>query len=363
MSTWPIFAAATGSTSRCCLTEAWISAWLSIAACLSPGIRPWDRLAPGVSSANGQRLLAHVPRRFADHLRPDPGGCAECGSRRGAGGTWTHLAHPGPAAFMQRPLGRRRLCFLGAGPLREASLFGYNLLLTRTISCRLGEARLTIEDRVENQGSAPAPHMILYHFNPGFPDARAQSRLDVSSTVEPRDAVAAPGLVRHNRFEEPTSGYAEQLFYHRVAADAGGFAQVALVNPDLRLGLQVRYRHRELPWLVEWKQVGVGAYVLGVEPGNCVGEGRAAAARGGVLVELAPARFASTCSKSAYSPASPDPRAWRGAAVTETGFHYQSGISYGGLVAGILRSARSSVRFWVRDALLRRRLAVEQLLL
>jgi hypothetical protein len=174
------------------------------------------------------------------------------------------------------------------GQMREASLFGHNLLLTRTITCRLGEPKLTIEDRVENQGSAPAPHMILYHFNPGFPMLSAQSRLDVSSTVEPRDAVAAPGLVRHNRFEEPTPGYAEQVFYHRVAADAEGFAQGALINPDLGLGLQVRYRQRELPWLVEWKQVGVGAYVLGIEPGNCVPEGRAAARARGVLVELAP---------------------------------------------------------------------------
>src|SRR5512137_283443 len=71
------------------------------------------------------------------------------------------------------------------GQMREASLFGYNLSLTRMISCRLGESRLSIEDRVENQGSAPAPHMILYHFNPGFPMLGAQSRLDVSSTVEP----------------------------------------------------------------------------------------------------------------------------------------------------------------------------------
>ena len=174
------------------------------------------------------------------------------------------------------------------GQMREASLFGHNLLLTRTITCRLGEPKLTIEDRVENQGSAPAPHMILYHFNPGFPILSAQSRLDVSSTVQPRDAVAAPGLARHNRFEAPTPGYAEQVFYHQVAADTEGFAQAALVNPDLGLALQVRYRQRELPWLVEWKQVGIGAYVLGIEPGNCVPEGRASARERGVLVELAP---------------------------------------------------------------------------
>jgi len=174
------------------------------------------------------------------------------------------------------------------GQMREASLFGHNLLLTRTITCRLGEPRLTIEDRVENQGSASAPHMILYHFNPGFPILSAQSRLEVSSTTQPRDAAAAPGLARHNRFEGPTSGYAEQVFYHQVVPDGHGFAQARVVNPDLGLALQVRYRERELPWLVEWKQMGISAYVLGIEPGNCVPEGRSAARARGVLVELAP---------------------------------------------------------------------------
>jgi hypothetical protein len=178
--------------------------------------------------------------------------------------------------------------FWAQGQVREASLFGHNLLLTRTITCRLGAPWLMIEDRVENQGDAPAPHMMLYHINPGFPMLSAASRLDVASSVQPSDAVAAAGLARHNRFERPTPGYAEQVFYHRVVADAAGFAAARLVNPDLGLALQVRYRERELPWLVEWKQMGVGAYVLGIEPGNCVPEGRASARARGTLVELAP---------------------------------------------------------------------------
>lgn len=39
---------------------------------------------------------------------------------------------------------------------------------------------------------------------------------------------------------------------------------------------------------MQWKQVGQGTYVLGLEPANCLGEGRSAARERGTLVELAP---------------------------------------------------------------------------
>jgi len=56
----------------------------------------------------------------------------------------------------------------------------------------------------------------------------------------------------------------------------------------LGLAFQLRYRQRELSELVQWKQIGQGAYVLGVEPANCRPLGRSAAREADVLVELAP---------------------------------------------------------------------------
>jgi len=175
------------------------------------------------------------------------------------------------------------------GQVREVSVFGHDLRLTRRISARLGEPRLTIEDRVENVGYTPAPHMMLYHCNMGFPLLGPDSRLEVAATeVEPRDEAAALGLAQHASFEEPTPDYAEQCFFHHLIADQAGFVTVRLVNPSLRLALQLRYRQRELPDFVQWKQVGQGTYVLGLEPGNCRAEGRVAARERGALVELAP---------------------------------------------------------------------------
>lgn len=56
-----------------------------------------------------------------------------------------------------------------SGQMREVSALGENLLLTRTIRAKWGESKLCLHDVVENRGHDPVPHMILYHFNFGFP--------------------------------------------------------------------------------------------------------------------------------------------------------------------------------------------------
>ena len=66
-----------------------------------------------------------------------------------------------------------------SGEVRQAVLFGENLVLRRTISTRLGSNRIRIADTVVNEGFAPYPHMILYHFNLGFPLVSAASRIHV----------------------------------------------------------------------------------------------------------------------------------------------------------------------------------------
>jgi hypothetical protein len=176
-----------------------------------------------------------------------------------------------------------------SGQMREVSALGCDLRLTRRISMTLGKPSLTIEDRVENHGYNASPLMMLYHFNLGFPILSPESRLEVESIqVQPRDPVAASGLSMHTTFEAPAPDYAEQVFFHKVAVDQEDFARVRLVNRPLGLGVQLRYRQRELPELVEWKQVGQGAYVVGLEPANCRPEGRAAARQRGALLELAP---------------------------------------------------------------------------
>ena len=175
------------------------------------------------------------------------------------------------------------------GRMREVSVFGHNLELRRRVSARLDKPRLVIQDQVTNMGDVTAPHMILYHINLGFPLLQAESRLIApSEEVIPRDEVATAGITEHTRFQAPAPGYAEQVFYHRMRAEADGFVKVVVVNDALGLGLQLRYRQEELSEFTQWKQMGWGTYTLGIEPGNCRSEGRLAARERGALLELAP---------------------------------------------------------------------------
>jgi hypothetical protein len=175
------------------------------------------------------------------------------------------------------------------GRMREVSVFGHDLQLTRRITVRLDDPCLVIKDQVTNVGATPTPHMILYHINLGFPLLQPGSRLIApSSQVVPRDEVAAQGASDLARFESPTPGYAEQVFFHRLRAESDGFVRVALVNDDLKLGRQLRYRQRDLPEFTQWKQMGWGTCVLGIEPGNCRPEGRVAARQRDALKYLAP---------------------------------------------------------------------------
>jgi hypothetical protein len=180
-----------------------------------------------------------------------------------------------------------------AGQLREAVVFGENLVLRRRISAWLGESCIVVEDAVTNEGHQATPLMLLYHCNFGFPVVSEDTELLVASSVAPRDPDAAAGLQYCRRFQRPTAGYREQVFYHTPLPDAEGWAQAALVNRRFGngagIGAYVRFRPAELPCLVQWKMMGQGVYVCGLEPGtNWVG-GRAVERAAGRLRLIEPA--------------------------------------------------------------------------
>jgi Domain of unknown function (DUF4432) len=180
-----------------------------------------------------------------------------------------------------------------SGQTREARLFGENVALRRRISVRMGESRLIIEDAVTNEAHESTPHMLLYHCNLGYPILSEHSELLIDDEeVFARDEGCAPGLPGHRRFEPPTPGYSEEVFQHVTKTDAEGYARAALVNRNFDggrgLGVFVRWRAAELPWLNQWKMMGQGAYVLGLEPATNWTIGRTAERAAGRLKFLEP---------------------------------------------------------------------------
>lgn len=181
-------------------------------------------------------------------------------------------------------------CFFDLeGTMRESTIFGENLLLSRRLRVELGESRIELRDRVRNQAFQPVPLMMLYHINLGWPLLSRSTRLVLDArSVHPRDSDAATGLKRCLEFDDPQPGWREQVFYHDLATDAEGYARVTLLNEELALALLLRYRTKELPRFAEWKMTGEGTYVVGLEPANCRVEGRAAERARGTLRTLGP---------------------------------------------------------------------------
>jgi hypothetical protein len=158
------------------------------------------------------------------------------------------------------------------GETRQANVFGENLVLRRRISTALGTNCIHIEDVVANEGFESAPHMLLYHFNIGFPLVSENTRLHLQSEETlPRNADAQSGMAEWDRFQSPTPGFREQVFIHRPKSDGDGIATVELNNPQMGFGVRWKYGTANLPYLMEWKMMGQGAYVIGVEPTNCNG--------------------------------------------------------------------------------------------
>lgn len=184
-----------------------------------------------------------------------------------------------------------------SGKVREATVFGENLQLTRAITTRLGEKRLFLRDTVENMGAKPSEHMMLYHINIGFPAVNDTARLIAPTlSTEPRDAEAEDGRELYANLQPPQSGFREKVYFHTLASDAKGQVTTAIVDEEtdsggsdgLGFGVYCAYSPSQLPRFTEWKMMDAGTYVVGMEPANCSVLGRAAERAAGTLSVLAP---------------------------------------------------------------------------
>lgn len=173
-----------------------------------------------------------------------------------------------------------------SGEVRQTRLFGANLRLQRTISVELGQNRLQLRDTICNDGFESAPFCVLYHCNFGFPLVEAGARLWLDSHVTPRDEAAARGMENWSQIEAPQVGFAEQVFFHDIAPDAAGNCRATLWNEARKLGVSLRFRGAELPFFTQWKMLGAGAYVLGLEPSNAPLASRSESMRRGAMPVL-----------------------------------------------------------------------------
>lgn len=182
------------------------------------------------------------------------------------------------------------------GIVKESTVFGPILEWRRTISGVLGEAKLKISDEIMNRGNTPAPHMLLYHFNFGWPMVDEGTEIVWKGDWASRDGdINNPIFNNKNNFKkcppplEEHSGGGEEVAFIDIDPDPSGQCTCGLYNERIGIALALRFQKKELPWLMNWQHWGRGEYVTGLEPATHPPLGQAKVRENGTLIQLEPA--------------------------------------------------------------------------
>jgi hypothetical protein len=180
-------------------------------------------------------------------------------------------------------------CIKVRGIVEDGILFGTKLRLERDISSVMGQNSIRINDTVTNFGNKPSPLTILYHMNFGYPllSEDAEFVIEPSVTI-PRDAEAISGVNEFKRFIKPQPTYNEQVFYHNMKGDNDSIAEATIRNRTVGISVTLKINVTQLPYLTQWKMMGYGEYVLGIEPCNAPCKSRKALREENLLQFLQP---------------------------------------------------------------------------
>jgi hypothetical protein len=182
------------------------------------------------------------------------------------------------------------------GILRESKMFGPSLELRRTISGTLGQPYLQIHDEVTNRANTPAPHMLLYHFNFGWPLANEGAHILWKGkwTLPEREGDDRIFNNENDFHKCPPpidihKGTGEAVAFVDIEQDKNGECISGIYNPEIKLAVSIKFNKQQLPWLINWQHWGSGEYVTGIEPGTNPPIGQSKARMNNELIFLSPA--------------------------------------------------------------------------
>ena len=198
-------------------------------------------------------------------------------------------------SIIQPDLLAGKLDFSLTGRIKETKIFGPSLELKRTLSGVLGQPIIRIRDEVTNRGNTTVPHMLLYHFNFGWPFVDAGTRFVWRGNWQAREGGINDQIFRDG-YDFKTcpgpldshTGTGEAVAFIDVAHDGMGQCTVGLYNAKLGLAVSMRFQKEQLPWLTNWQHWGKGEYVTGLEPGTHPPIGQAKAREQNTLLFLEP---------------------------------------------------------------------------
>ena len=181
------------------------------------------------------------------------------------------------------------------GIIKQTKPFGPSIELKRTISGTLGKAAIRIHDEIVNRGNTDVPHMILYHCNFGWPLADEGTDIIWNGSWESPGENKVDKIFRKgNNFRKcpaplkAHNGTGEEVAFIDIKPNDEGICTCGLNNTRLDIGVALRFRKDQLPWLTNWQHWGEGEYVTGIEPGTNPPIGQAKARQEKTLLYLAP---------------------------------------------------------------------------
>ncbi len=159
-----------------------------------------------------------------------------------------------------------------SGVMREAILFGVKLKLERIITCRAGADEIEFTDLITNTGYERVPISMLYHFNLGYPLLSESAKIVIPAVATiPRDEHAKEGLSEWDKVLPPQPGWVEMCYYHTLSENTFG-----IDNPAIGTRMRISFESDGiLDRVIQWRQLGEGDYVTGLEPASCTLDGRA----------------------------------------------------------------------------------------
>lgn len=181
------------------------------------------------------------------------------------------------------------------GIVRQTQVFGPVLEMRRTISGKLGEAKICIHDEIINCGNTTSPHMFLYHVNFGWPLVDEGTQLLWNGNWEsPTPYSKAKVFKKGADFKtcpapiEAHSGTGEDVGFIDARANDNGNVRCGLYNQKLNLAVSLTFPKKQLPWLINWQHWGKNEYVTALEPATNPPIGQAKARNEGNLIFLEP---------------------------------------------------------------------------
>ncbi len=155
------------------------------------------------------------------------------------------------------------------GTMREARLFGENLTLHRKLTFAHERDSLILEDTITNHGFDDRQVLYGLHLNYGYPLLEEGSQVIIDSEeVTASTAIAQEHIDTWSQVEAPAFPYPERCYHHKIRKAEDGTAQYILFNPKRNIGVRVRFDGNKLPFFCQWKMLGKGEYVMGLEPTN-----------------------------------------------------------------------------------------------